>query len=303
LPDLVRARAGDLGQWTAIDVGSGVTGKRDGKFGLQWDPSKYGVREGSSIKYRITVGGQQDLIYAQEMPGRFTYKDWWSRQNGVVKAILTTGGVLLLYGLVLLTLLWLHPLSLLWLYDHVSLEDVLRSTPARPLATMLGGILTVTGMSYFAKHSRTRDAWVAQYKCGKRTFGDLSKVLRETFVADIACLDAWVEQRRAIARAAINNLPEVAEREIYIGLPIRPLKRDPGATSKAFCGERSLRRDVSHFPAIRRWEITIAQSGPFLLIFGLTVRFYAFESASESARKFSLHSRWFLLMGASTRNR
>src|SRR5258708_11109778 len=86
-------------------------------------------------------------------------------------------------------------------------------------------------------------------------------------------------------------------------IDVHPLKRDPGATSKAFCGERSLRRDVSHFPAIRRWEIAIAQSGPFLLIFGLTVRFYAFESASESARKFSLYSRWFLLIGASTRNR
>jgi len=119
----------------------------------------------------------------------------------------------------------------------------------------------------------------------------------------VECIYNGKPNRISAGLEVVLSLGAIHTPKVLMQSRLHPLKRDPGATSKAFCGERSLRRDVSHFPAIRRWEIAIAQIEPFLLIFGLTVRFYAFESASESARKFSLDSRWFLLMGASTRNR
>jgi photosystem II stability/assembly factor-like uncharacterized protein len=226
--DKLEYRAGDRAEWAPIKLGNHPLVTRDGKFSFRWNPGDYGIGEGSKIQYRITLRDKMGLAYEQQMPGLYGYKPWWQRQSTSTRAAMVVIALSLVYFLTCFVLLLFHPLSLLWLNDHLDLKTLLSLAPSSALAPVLSAVFATTGLHYFAKHHLTRRAWIAKYSSGARGFKDLQPPVREAFVAEPECLDAWVERRRDSARSGFARIKSVEQRQVYIDLPVRVGKPEEG---------------------------------------------------------------------------
>jgi hypothetical protein len=81
-------------------------------------------------------------------------------------------------------------------------------------------VLDAVGLGFFASHARVRRAWAARYRLGAARRGELPATLRPRYLADPACLDAWVERRAAAAAEAFARIDTVHQRRVHIGLPV-----------------------------------------------------------------------------------
>jgi photosystem II stability/assembly factor-like uncharacterized protein len=211
-------RTGDA-EWSPLRSLHWEPRSADGKVGVRWNPAANSIQAGSSISYRLTLSGPEGLTYVQDL-GPYVYRSWWSRQGTAARVGLAVAGLLAAYLLTCFALLWLRPLGLLWLGDHLDLRSLLELVPGNPLAPLLGGLFTATALPYFSRHSRTRRAWIAKYRRGGARFEDLQPPVRQAFVAAPDCLDAWIERRQDAAHAAFERIRSVAQRKVYIGLPL-----------------------------------------------------------------------------------
>jgi photosystem II stability/assembly factor-like uncharacterized protein len=213
-------RAGNRAAWSPISSPNWTSPTGDGKASVSWNPADYGVREGSEIRYQITLRGPEGLAYTQEF-GSNVYRPWWSRQSTGTQVVVILVALLAAYVVICFALLWLNPLGLLWLNDHLDLRSILDLAPKNPFSLLLAGVFTAMALPYFVCHARTRRAWIAQYRRGARRFHDLQPPVRGAFIAAPDCLEVWVERRQEEARAAFERIQSVEQRRVYIGLPLR----------------------------------------------------------------------------------
>jgi photosystem II stability/assembly factor-like uncharacterized protein len=230
-PDQVRChfdyRASNRAAWSPISFPNWTPPARDGKASASWNPADYGVREGSKIRYQITLRSPEGLTYTQEF-GSNVYRPWWSRQGTGTRVVVIVVALVVAYLLSCFALLGMNPLGLLWLSDHLELRSILELAPKNPFSPFLAAVFTATALPYFVCHARTRRAWIAQYRRGARGFHDLQAPVREAFIAEPDSLDAWIERRQDGARTAFERIQSVAQRRVYIGLPLRIANAEEG---------------------------------------------------------------------------
>jgi photosystem II stability/assembly factor-like uncharacterized protein len=190
-------------------------------FELSWDPAGK-VLEGADLAYLLTLKDEAGILYRQEIPGRFRYRPWWSRQPEGVKGTLIVLGVLVAYYTLCGIVLWSSPLSLLWLHRHLPASELAESAaPNEPWKLVIRAALGLTGLPAMAKSARVRRAWLARYRAGRWDLDDLEPSIRAAYIQQSDCLDAWVERRAVAAREAFERIDSVARRRIHIPLPVR----------------------------------------------------------------------------------
>lgn len=208
--------------WRRLDTEIHSAG--DGSFETKWNPgdARYGVREGTSIVYRVSVVDETGTQYDHEIPREYVYRPWWNRQPAFVRGGVIVASFIGGYVLVGLALLWTCPAALVWIHHRIPVNDLAISlAPNKALQWLLRTLLTLSGVSALLRHRRTRNAWVSRYRAGKASFSGLDRFIREEFLNHADCLDAWVERRTQDATDALNRTPTVRDRRICIGLPLR----------------------------------------------------------------------------------
>lgn len=90
-----------------------------------------------------------------------------------------------------------------------------------PVGPVLHLATALTFLPYFAKHTRVRTAWIANYQPGQDDFSTLPPAIRADFIKQADCLDAWVERRATQAASRFNGISFVEQRKIYIPMPLR----------------------------------------------------------------------------------
>jgi hypothetical protein len=100
--------------------------------------------------------------------------------------------------------------------------------PSNPIGLILKTVLESTFLPYFVRHQRTRQAWIVRYRSGQNDLSRLEPSIRANFIQHTDCLDVWVERRKAQATEAFNRIPSVAQRRMYIPMPLRVGDRETG---------------------------------------------------------------------------
>jgi hypothetical protein len=90
-----------------------------------------------------------------------------------------------------------------------------------PVGPVLQIATALTFLPYFARHTLVRAAWIANYQPGQDDFSKLPPAIRVDFIKQTDCLDAWVERRAVRAAEAFDRIPSVAQRTMYIPMPLR----------------------------------------------------------------------------------
>jgi hypothetical protein len=213
-------RRGEKGGWEEIDIANALSATKTGAFEVTWNPGStpYYVNKGTTLYYRITLRSAAGTTFTHEIPKGFDYLPWWQRQNDVVKGLVIAACVIGAYLGICSLLLWLHPISLLRFYTP--LQDNAGKLPS-PVGPVLQIATALTFLPYFARHMRVRAAWIANYQPGQDDFSKLPPGIRADFIKQTDCLDAWVECRAARAATAFDRIPFVAQRRIYIPMPLR----------------------------------------------------------------------------------
>ncbi len=222
-------RPGKKADWGRIDISRNLAADGKGEFELSWNPKEYSISEGTDIYYRITLRDGDGLTFAHGIPDSFVYRPWWSRQPEAVRGMIIGVGFIAAYLAVGFALLWVFPLSLLWLHDRFPLTDLFAALgPGKVVAMFANAFLKSSGLTFFATHPRSRRAWAARYRSGQGSFNDLSPTIRASFIQDADCLDAWIERRAEQAEEALGRIESVNQRRVYIDLPVRVGKREEG---------------------------------------------------------------------------
>lgn len=213
-------RRGDTGRWEEIDIARVRSTPPPGAFEVTWDPGSapYYVLKGTTLFYRVTLRSGAGMTYTHAIPQGFPYLPWWQRQPEVVKGVVIAACTLGAYLGLCVFLLWLHPIAFLRLYTPVQ-ENVGRLP--NPVGPVLQIAAACTFLPYFARHTRVRAAWLAQYQPGQDDLSHLPPAIRADFIKQTDCLDAWVECRAARAAEAFDRIPSVAQRKLYIPMPLR----------------------------------------------------------------------------------
>ena len=191
------------------------------RFLFSWNPGFYAIQYGSKLEYRISIQTKDGLVYRQVLPGSYPYRTWWRRQSELTHGVLIAVALAAAYLLACLALLWLRPLALLWLSDHLDLANLLALGPTNWLTPLLSALFASSALQYFATHDRTRRAWIGKYLSGDAKFDDLRPPVLKAYARAADCLDAWVEMRKERAQEGFAAIKSVSQRPMYIELPLR----------------------------------------------------------------------------------
>ena len=212
-------RTSEIGKWREIE-NLQASSIGPGEFETRWNPSstEYSISEGSKLYYQMTLSSHEGTAYTSKIPAGFVYHSWWERQSGWINLLVGLVGMVATWVIFCLLLLWLHPISLLRLFSF--LQNYSGALPD-PVGKALLIPITLSFLPYFARHPRTRQAWLERYRKGQVDFSKLPQLTRSDFVKQQDCLDAWVERRAARAVDSFNQIPSVRQRKIYIPMPLR----------------------------------------------------------------------------------
>jgi hypothetical protein len=213
-------RRGDKGRWEDIDIARVRSTSPPGAFEITWHPGSepYYVPKGTTVFYRVTLRSGAGTTYTHEISKGFTYLPWWQRQPEVVKGVVIAACTLGAYLGLCFLVLWLCPIVVLRLYTPVQEHAGKLPNPVGPVVQMAAAC---TLLPYFAQHIRVRAAWLTRYQPGQDDLRHLPPAIRTDFIKQTDCLDAWVERRATRATEAFDRIPSVAQRKMYIPLPLR----------------------------------------------------------------------------------
>jgi hypothetical protein len=213
-------RFGDKTSWEEIDITRVRSTPQPGAFEVTWHPGAppYYVPKDTTVFYRVTLRSGAGTPYTQEIPQGFPYLPWWQRQPEVVKGGIIAACTLAAYFGLCMLLLWLHPIAVLRLYTPVQENAGRLPSPIGPVMQIAAAC---TLLPYFARHTRVRTAWICKYQPGQDDLGHLPPAIRADFITQMDYLDAWVEHRVKRAAEAFDRISSVAQRKMYIPMPLR----------------------------------------------------------------------------------
>lgn len=224
----------------------------DGLFSLSFRASEYGIGDGATLLYRVTLD-DSGLLYTHQVPESFVYRPWWERQNPLVKSSLIAAAALAVYYAISFPLLLMFPLGSLWAQQRLPAGKMVDLIPVASVKSVLSKLVASIGPHYFSTHERVRKdwltrfqgdfaaltalsestrqaflrhddvcaAWLAHYLKDRCSLSDLPEEQRQDYLRRPECLDAWIERRIQQASGAYGRLDSVRQRKICIQLPVR----------------------------------------------------------------------------------
>jgi hypothetical protein len=158
-------------------------------------------------------------------------------------AAIAVAGVVAAYLLACVILLFTAPRWILKFYERLSLEKALDVPEPSGYAKLAKLLLGLIGVDFFAKHSRTRQAWLADFRNEKVKLEELPPSIKKEYIKHDDTLDMWTLKHRDRAGEALNQITFLKQRRLFIPLPfeVEPggqLITQPGSKEFGYLFER-----------------------------------------------------------------
>ena len=211
-----------VGSWSPVNT---RVERRGETLYAVWRPDDHGIREQSKLLYRVSLTDQAGLSYTQALPGAYPYRSFWESRSGGEKATAITLAAVLAYLITAFAVLWVRPLTFLWLQPRFSAEKWGEKLPKSGSLASVGSLLLLAAelslTAYFARHGRTRRDRARRYGRGEVKVKDLPATVREEYLESDDCVDAWVDRRIEAVRRAFGELQPVLDRPKWIPVPVQ----------------------------------------------------------------------------------
>ncbi|HYI11543.1 MAG TPA: TIR domain-containing protein [Thermoanaerobaculia bacterium] len=161
---------------------------------------------------------------------------------GLVAAI-AVAVVVATYVFACVILLFTAPLWILRLYERLSLEKAMDLPEPSGYVRLAKLLLGLVGVDFFAKHSRTRQAWLEDFRNEKVKLEELPPSIKKEYIEHDDTLDVWTLKHRDRAAEALSRIAFLKQRKLFIPLPFevepgRQLITQPGSKEFGYLFER-----------------------------------------------------------------